>query len=236
MDTAAEPTRVWWAPRRASWWIGVLFAIGSTCFLVGPFPGFVELVGSKADSLVFFVGSIFFTSAAALQLVDAGLAPRSLDSWSGAVQLVGTIFFNISTFHALQTGLDANEYDRLVWTPDARGSVCFLVAGYLAYVAVCHGPACRPRRTREWWIAAINLLGCIAFGISAVASYVVPSTGSVLDLAGANAFTALGALCFLIGAVLLLPDGSEVSPGLGDDPASDAGHPGRPPLDEGVSR
>jgi hypothetical protein len=42
--------------------------------------------------------------------------------------------------------------------------------------------------------------------ISAVAGYVVPSTGSALDLAAANAWTALGALCFLIGAVLLLPD------------------------------
>src|SRR5262245_6060052 len=40
---------IWWAPRRASWWIGVLFVVGSTCFLVGPFPGFVELVGSTVD-------------------------------------------------------------------------------------------------------------------------------------------------------------------------------------------
>ena len=51
----------------------------------------------------------------------------------------------------------------------------------------------------------MNLLGCVAFGISAVAAYVVPSTGSALDLAGANVFTSLGALGFLIGAVLLLP-------------------------------
>lgn len=61
---------VWWAPRRGSWWIGVLFAIGSTCFLIGPFPGFEQLVGSGADGLVFFVGSIFFTSAATLQWLE----------------------------------------------------------------------------------------------------------------------------------------------------------------------
>ena len=61
---------VWWAPWRVSWWIGVLFAIGSTCFFVGPFPGFVELVGSQVDGIVFFVGSIFFTSAAALQWLE----------------------------------------------------------------------------------------------------------------------------------------------------------------------
>jgi hypothetical protein len=191
----------WWAPQRATWWIGVLFAIGSTCFLIGPFPGLVELVGSEIDGVVFFVGSLFFTSAAALQYVDGGVfRPRGLDWWSNAIQLVGTVFFNVSTFDALRRGLDANEYDRLVWTPDARGSICFLVSGCLAVLAVR-----KVRRTRDWWIAIVNFLGCVAFGISAVAAYVVPSTGDALDLAGANVFTSLGALCFLIGSLLLLP-------------------------------
>jgi hypothetical protein len=51
----------------------------------------------------------------------------------------------------------------------------------------------------------INLAGCVAFGISAIAGYVVPSTGSAIDLAAANAWTSLGALCFLVGALMLLP-------------------------------
>jgi hypothetical protein len=176
------------------------------CFLVGPFPGFVELVGSRVDGIVFFVGSIFFTSAATLQLLTTADAWRGLDWWASAVQVAGTIFFNVSTFDALREGLDANEYNRLVWAPDAFGSICFLVSGYLAYYAVCGRFACGPRRTRDWWIAAINLLGCVAFGISAIAAYVIPSTGTALDLARANATTAFGALCFLVGAVLLLPD------------------------------
>ena len=214
-----KPTESWWAPRRAAWWIGFLFAIGSTCFLVGPFPGLVELVGSEIDGVVFFVGSLFFTSAAALQYVDGGLfRPRGLDWWSNAIQLVGTVFFNVSTLDALRRGLDANEYDRLVWTPDARGSICFLVAGCLAVLAF--GKA---RRTRDWWIAVVNLAGCVAFGISAVAAYVVPSTGDALDLAGANVFTSLGALCFLIGAVLLIPQAANVSPA-----SDDAAHRVRP--------
>jgi len=33
----------------------------------------------------------------------------------------------------------------------------------------------------------------------------VPSEGSITDLAAANIFTAFGGLCFLVGAVLLLP-------------------------------
>jgi hypothetical protein len=214
---------VWWAPRRASWWIGVLFAIGSFCFLIGPFPGFVELVGSGVDGLVFFVGSIFFTTAATLQWLetinaDPGPAvrrrrfrvvtfePHRIDWWSSGLQLVGTVLFNVDTFHAMQSGLDADAYDRFVWAPDAIGSACFLVSGYLAYVEVCGGLLWTSHRTLEWKIAAVNLVGCIAFAISAVASYWVPSHGSVVDLAAANGFTALGGLCFLAGAVLLLPE------------------------------
>ena len=52
-------------------------------------------------------------------------------------------------------------------------------------------------------MAAINLAGCFFFAISAVAAYVVPDTGSVLDLAAANWNTALGALCFFVGSLML---------------------------------
>ncbi len=195
---------------RLSWWIGLLFAIGATCFFIGPFPGFVQLVGSAVDGLVFFVGSIFFTSAAALQTIQAHRAGHGpigegwMDWWSSVVQFAGTLLFNVDTFHALQTGFDNTSYDRLVWTPDAIGSACFLVSGYLAYVGVCGSLACWRRRNVEWQIAAVNLAGCVAFGVSAIASFVVPSSGSIIDLAAANAFTALGGLCFLVGAVLLL--------------------------------
>jgi len=219
---------IWWAPGRASWWIGVLFAIGSTCFFVGPFPGFVELVGAAADGMVFFVGSIFFTSASTLQWLETINAdpgptlrrrrfrlvswePGRIDWWSSGVQLVGTVLFNISTYDAMQAGLDAQSYDRLVWTPDLLGSACFLVSGYLAYVEVCGAAFWTRRRTLEWRIAAVNLVGCVAFGISAVAAYWVPSSGSVLDLAAANAFTAFGGLCFLIGAILLLPESADAA-------------------------
>jgi hypothetical protein len=147
---AGHAAGVWWAPWRVSWWIGVLFALGSTCFFVGPFPGFVELVGSQVDGIVFFVGSIFFTSAAALLWLETinaqhgpvaskrrfravSFEPHRIDWWSSGVQLVGTLFFNIDTFRAMQAGLDAQAYDRLVWTPDVVGSACFLVSGYLAY-------------------------------------------------------------------------------------------------------
>jgi hypothetical protein len=39
-----------------------------------------------------------------------------------------------------------------------------------------------------------------------VAGYINPVTGQVHDLARANAQTLIGAVCFFIGAVLLLPE------------------------------
>ena len=190
-----------WAPRRRSWWIGVLFAIGSTCFVVGPFPGFVHLVGAVADAAVFFAGSIFFTSAATLQFLDTPKSDR-IDRWASAVQLAGTLFFNLSTGRALHASIDMAQENVLIWRPDAFGSIGFLVASGLAWYAV------RGARDRGWWIAVINLAGSIAFGVSAVAGYIVPATGDYLDLAAANLSTVVGALCFLAGALLLLVDGA----------------------------
>jgi hypothetical protein len=190
-----------WAPRNRSWWIGVLFAIGSACFVIGPFPGFVHLVGAVADAAVFFAGSLCFTSAATLQFLDTPKADR-IDRWAGAIQLAGTLFFNLSTGRALNASIDLAQEDRLIWRPDAFGSVCFLVASALAWLAV------RGARDRGWWIAVINLAGSIAFGVSAVAGYVVPATGDYRNLAAANVSTVVGALCFLTGALLLLVDGA----------------------------
>ena len=51
----------------------------------------------------------------------------------------------------------------------------------------------------------MNLLGCIAFGLAAAGAYLVPATGQVVSDAAANIGTAFGALCFLVGALLLLP-------------------------------
>ncbi len=182
----------WWAPARASWWIAVLFIIGSACFAIGPFPGFVQLVGAAADAAVFFAGSLCFTAASALQCVITGFVPRRMDWWAAVVQLAGTVFFNISTYAALQDGLSTGQEDRLIWAPDVFGCACFLVASGLAWAAA------------RGWIAGINLAGSVAFAIAGVASFFVPDTGDVLDLAAANFSTVIGALCFLAGAVGLL--------------------------------
>ncbi len=123
------------------------------------------------------------------------------------MQSAGTVFFNVSTFHALTTAISSPHYNRLVWRPDALGSVCFLVSGAVAYHASRRHGWLPVRGEHGWWEPAVNLLGCVLFGISAVAGYVVPSSGSVLDLAAANWNTSLGAACFLACAVGTLRTG-----------------------------
>jgi len=189
-------------------WMALLFACGSLCFLVGPFPGYAELVGAEADAITFFVGSIFFTAGGGMQTWLAFADRRTTEGrpawWSATIQSAGTLFFNVTTYRALHTTLSNADYDRLVWRPDAFGSICFLVSGAIAYRAGPRKGWLPARRGPGWWQPAVNLLGCIFFGISAVAGYVVPSHGSVVDLAASNWNTSLGAACFLACALATL--------------------------------
>ena len=197
----------WWAPRRGSWWMGVLFALGAACFAVAALPGVVTVVGSGPDGVVYFVGSVLFTTAAAIQWRLTG--GRGALWYGSGIQFAGTILFNIDTFRSMQSGLDAHEYDRLVWTPDVVGCICFLVSGWIALAATRSARA-TPAETRQWRIAAVNFAGCIAFGVAAIGGYVAPQNGDALSLAAANGFTCIGGICFLVGAVLgLAADAAE---------------------------
>jgi hypothetical protein len=203
--------------------IAINFIIGSLCFAVGSLPGYSSLVGSKADAITYFIGSIFFTTAGYLQYVECiSTAPsivpeaprrtrfvaiegRRIDWWATTIQLAGTLAFNVTTLLALDTKLTPKGEDLVVWTPDAVGSICFLVASELAFAEAGHAWLSWRPRSRDWQIAAINLLGSIFFGISAIAGWVQPTTGDLLDAALDTSGTLWGAVCFLIGAVLLLP-------------------------------
>jgi hypothetical protein len=193
-------------------WMALCFATGSACFFIGPFPGYAELVGDGADAVTFFIGSILFTAGGALQSAIALPERRSAGAgraaWRAAtIQSAGTLFFNVTTYQAMYTALSSPEYNRLVWRPDALGSVCFLLSGAIAYRASPRRGLLALRGGRGWWEPSVNLLGCIFFGISAIAGYVVPSTGSMIDLAAANWNTSLGAACFLACALATLLTG-----------------------------
>lgn len=214
----------WLPPSRSSLALGVLFGIGSLLFAVGPLPAFEAAVSTTAVAWTFFAGSVFFTSAGYLQYREAitaptgpdddapvpqgmqrilALAPHRIDWWASTIQLVGTIFFNISTFAATRTTLGIARERHWIWAPDLLGSICFLVASWLAFAEAGAGGHGLRHRSLGWWISAINLLGSIAFGASAIGARYLRTTGEIANLSLANLGTFAGAVCFLIGAALL---------------------------------
>lgn len=192
--------------RREAWG----FAIGSIFFAVGAVPPYAEAVGLVVTNLTFFVGAIFFTLAALIQLALSGRHPprRSTnpadraDWWAAAIQFGGTLFFNVSTTEALITASNADTRLSDGWRPDAFGSICFLVSSALAVVATRDRNTLWDKRARTWHGTWLNLLGSVFFAFSAVGAYVLPSTDELVSLFWANLGTFLGALCFLAAAAL----------------------------------
>jgi hypothetical protein len=175
--------------------IGILFMVGSACFAIASLPA-ASSVSDRAVGVVYFVGSIFFTSAAFEQLRVARGEGNAV--WAAGVQFGGTISFNVTTFFGMYHHFSGHRSDLLVWSPDAFGSICFLVSSVLAELAVVHA-VLLVRRS-----ATLNLIGSVAFGISAIAAFVVPDTNETLNASLATSTTLLGALCFLWAARILV--------------------------------
>ncbi|WFB34536.1 hypothetical protein P3T73_10220 [Kiritimatiellota bacterium B12222] len=223
-----------WAPSELGWWISILFMIGSSCFALGSIIGVLPqafdaiLQQPTVVNSIFFTGSLFFTSAAYCQLLEAanadrraaqarGEIPNEAFCWmgwkpthigwlSGFIQFIGTLLFNMNTLDALWPGLNWFQQDVLIWVPDVIGSICFLVSSWLAVLECCHGIAIWKIQGISWWIVMINLLGSISFGISAVFAVILPQASDVLGPYAANLWTFIGAICFLVAARCLLPE------------------------------
>jgi hypothetical protein len=213
-------------PARLNATVAGLFIIGSALFALGSVPAYANAVGTTADSVTYFVGSIFFTAASFAQLVQAQTpamteidvdsqhqrAPVRLRAWlphdrnwlAAITQFPGTLFFNISTAAALVHNATVKQEDWRIWRPDFFGSTMFLVASVFAILAIGRFLSLRAR-SLPWWIVWLNMIGSILFMASALASYVLPRTGELINSQVSIIGTLLGALCFLFGAVLMFP-------------------------------
>lgn len=186
--------------------MGAFFGLGSLCFVVGPLTSYSNAVGGHADALTFFIGSILFTLGGATQCVlampERPDRPTGLAGWRTAwIQSIGTLVFNLMTFAAITVAATDHSYNTVVWGPNAFGSACFLVSGAVFYLSSPRR-GLLPRFDHEgWWEAAVNLLGCILFGISAVTGYATGNAGSLVSTSVSDWTTTLGAACFLACAL-----------------------------------
>jgi hypothetical protein len=207
--------RLAWTPGDLGWRVALLFMVGSAFFALGSFPPYSELVDPRIVGVTFFTGSLFFTSAGYSQFLQVvnegrdrfrfwGWQPTRRLWWAVLVQLAGTLFFNLNTFRALNEELTAAQANRLVWAPDFFGSIAFLVASHLAWLVVCGRLWRVERESAGWWTAFLNYLGSVFFMLSAIAAFTL-DTGELVNASIANSGTFLGAVCFFLGAYLLLP-------------------------------
>lgn len=225
-----------WLPGKLNWWIGVVFAIGAMLFAAAstltlwPELAAASSLSTAMVNATYFAGSIPFTTAAYLQLFQAANAGEfgegrplrtKLFAWrphdagwlSCLLQFIGTVLFNFNTFDGMLTGLTWLQQDLLVWVPNFVGSILFLASGYLAFIEFCHAYWAWKPENLSWWIVSINLAGCVGFMVSAIVSFVSPSGGSAPAAMLATAFTLQGAICFFLGAVLMLPETAEANGG-----------------------
>lgn len=246
MPLAERISRCLWMLRRLNWWIGCVFAVGSLLFALASafslMPDWAALFSLESSGInwIYFAGSIPFTTAAYLQLFQAanadntsegpsqasrirvfGWRPWDVGWLSCALQFAGTVLFNFNTFDAMLPHLDWFQQDLLVWVPNIVGSILFLLSGYLAYIETCHSWLDWRPRNISWWIVFINLLGCLGFLISALLSIVRPGAPAIEAMTLSVVFTLQGAICFLLGALLLLPETVEDTAGHEKRPTDD---------------
>ena len=169
-----------------------MFMIGSACFAVASLPA-ASGVSETAVGITYFVGSIFFTTAASEQLRVA--RGHGTEVWA-ATRSSGRAPWPSTSAPSSRcpSGSRPTTRNLLVWSPDLVGSLCFLVSSVLAAEVAVWGPLVPARRS-----ATLNLVGSIAFGVSAVAAYVVPDTDELLNASLATSTTLVGALVLPLG-------------------------------------
>ena len=132
--------------------------------------------------------------------------PSDIGWLSSALQFIGTILFNFNTFDAMIPSLTWFQEDLVIWAPNIIGSILFLASGYLAFIEACHAHWSWKPKSISWWVVFTNLLGCVGFMISAVFAIVGPGAPNVEAATISVLFTLLGAIGFLVGSLLMLPE------------------------------
>lgn len=218
-----------WQTRFYNRQMGAAFAIGSSLFILGSLICFVPDASAELTALaniIFFLGSIPFTVAAYMQHFQAanaepfsrdpekqapikdirliGWKPHDLGWLSTLTQFIGTLAFNVSTLGGVKITNSWVLEDAVVWVPDMIGSILFLISAYLAFIEANHSLWRWNPKDLSWQIVFVNLVGCIAFMLSACTAYVLPDGPKHWVSLYSNGHLLAGAVCFLIGALLTI--------------------------------
>jgi hypothetical protein len=240
VDTASESwqggTR-WlvWAPHRITWWVGVVFAIGSALFVLGAVASlYPALAGGReaAQALTMWsewTGAVLFTLATYLWWLEGindsdyiGLEPgdrppkpfrwiawqpRQLGFVAPLLFLIGSLIWNLETSLALGHWLGWLA-ERPLWTAvsSTAGAVLFLVPSYLQVIEVCPTTLCWQPRKIAWWVTVLFGVGCVAFLIGAVVEFNVFGLSREWVTQMASGGYVAGSLLFLVGSYLMLPE------------------------------
>jgi len=212
-------------PDLLSWWIGTLFMIGSALFVLGSVMLLYlpERFSPTTINLTYFIGSLFFTSAAygqLLQAINANIAlldstREKATAWrwwarglrnpgflSAASQFIGTILFNFNTFDVFYHYRHPVGEHLFVWVPNMIGSILFLVSAFFAWLEIYYDDYVKPLVSVTWWVVWLNIVGSIFFQLSAIFGYINPWTGAVINGNLSVQYTLWGAVCFFLGAYL----------------------------------
>lgn len=230
-----NPWLCFFAPKRLAWWIAVTFICGSSLFSYGPslflFPWTRFWVFRPENvNYVFLFGSFFFTTASYLQYYEMlnadkgpkyfsgqyrdraririffGWEPGHLAFWACFTQFIGTLFFNLDCFCAVYLNQGALVADLTQWLPSVIGSILFVVSAYLVFMEVGHSYFSLRIRSVSWWVAFVNLLGCLGFLVGSAMGISLPGGMAPDWTLVTRAFNLQGALGFLISSYLMIPE------------------------------
>ncbi|MGA4538796.1 hypothetical protein ACPA54_02220 [Uniformispora flossi] len=203
------------------------FVVGGALFAAGAAVAQFGSGDATTCASIYFAGGLFFNTGGYVSLLQVVNAPRHLPGGEGRlvtrpwrwwsyeptrvdwlstfVLFTGTLVFAVNLLDSFLQGLNVQQVNRLIWTPDVIGCLLFLISGHLAFVEICHrSRPCLRQRSLGWRIVAVNQFGSVLFMVSALAAYTRPATGSLVNADIANWGTLVGALCFSVGGVLQL--------------------------------
>lgn len=191
--------------RSISWWLSVLFTIGSVLFVAG---GIATIVGlDRPAAWMNLIGSIAFSVGATVALIEAAVAAKRLNLpgfaglWATAggkaaiIQIIAAVgFFQIAMITGIITDLNWVTTDVWLWTPSTIGSIGFVTSSMISLQEA------RPAADIGTAASTANLAGSVCFLLGSLAGYLAQGPIRIPGNDFANPVFLIGSVLFLAGS------------------------------------